>query len=136
MPDRSVTDYTKDGKCSDCGACCSDLLPISAEEIATIKRYIRKHNIKESRHNVMMGVDMTCPFRDEAKRCCTIYPVRPMICRQFMCNHTAEDIRRAKWMAMEKYKPVCMRSVFYRNGEETDFFLALNHIAAELRRKR
>ena len=126
MSSYSVTDYTKDGMCSDCGACCSDLIPISVDEIATIRRYICKHNIKENRHNVMVGVDLTCPFRDEANRRCTIYPVRPMICRQFMCNHTAEDIRRAKWMAMEKYQPVCMRSTFYGNAEETDFFLALN----------
>lgn len=42
-----VFDFTKDGGCSNCGNCCSDLLPISNKEI---KRCIHKHKIKESKH--------------------------------------------------------------------------------------
>ena len=34
--EHGVYDFTKDGKCSRCGACCSDLLPISESEYSRI----------------------------------------------------------------------------------------------------
>lgn len=63
-----ITDFTINSKCSNCGQCCSDLLPMSEFEVSRIKHFITKNNIKEQRHNSMMGVDITCPFRDEATR--------------------------------------------------------------------
>jgi Fe-S-cluster containining protein len=118
-----VTDFTKDGKCSSCGQCCSNLLPLSDKEIKVIKQYIKKHNIKEQRHNVMVGVDMTCPFRDEANRKCLIYEIRPQICREFMCNHSHEDIMKAKFDFHQRYNPVFMRNQFYGNTEDIDWFM-------------
>ena len=91
----TITDFTIDGKCSGCGECCSNMLPMSADEVRQIKTYIKKHNIKEQRHNFLQGIDMTCPFRDELNRKCLVYEVRPAICREFVCNHTIEDIMKA-----------------------------------------
>lgn len=62
-----ITDFTNNGKCFNCGNCCSNLLPMSEKEVKVIKAYIKTHNIKEQRHNAMQGADMTCPFRDEKK---------------------------------------------------------------------
>ena len=42
-----VNDFTVDGKCSNCGQCCSNYLPVGKREIENIKRYIKKHNVKE-----------------------------------------------------------------------------------------
>ena len=42
-----VFEFTKDGKCSGCGQCCSNYLPISSKEIKEIKRYVKKHHITE-----------------------------------------------------------------------------------------
>lgn len=89
-----VTDFTQNGKCSNCGECCSNLLPLSEREIRTIKSYIKRNKIKEQRHNARVGTDMTCPFRDEANKKCLIYSVRPQICRSFMCNHDVKDIEK------------------------------------------
>jgi Fe-S-cluster containining protein len=119
----SARDYTKDGKCSSCGQCCSNLLPLSDKEIKVIKQYIKKHDIKEQRHNAMVGVDMTCPFRDEANRKCLIYEIRPQICREFMCNHRHEDIMKAKFDFHQRYNPVFMRNEFYGNTEDIDWFM-------------
>lgn len=85
----NIYNFTKDGKCSSCGNCCSNLLPMSKKEIRTIHDYIRKNNIRESKHILPVvnhPYDMTCPFRDNGKKICTIYPVRPEICRQFICD--------------------------------------------------
>ena len=128
----NVTDYTVDGKCSGCGACCSNLLPMSDDEVKRIKAYIKKYGIKEQRHNVMMGVDMTCPFRDDANKKCLVYEVRPAICKQFMCNHTAEDIAKAKINFHKINRIVFMRSEFYGNAEDTKFFGEVMKRVAEL----
>ena len=84
-------DLTCDGNCTGCGACCSNFLPMTNDEIKTIKRYIAKNKIKEHRHILPLAeptIDMTCPFLDDSKSCekCEIYEVRPKVCREFICN--------------------------------------------------
>lgn len=86
----NIYDFTKDGKCSSCGNCCSNLLPMSKKEISAIRKYIRQNSIQQCKHLppvVKASYDMTCPFRDNDKEICTIYPVRPAICRAFICNN-------------------------------------------------
>ena len=118
-----VTDFTVDGKCSNCGQCCSNLLPMSEDEITRIKKYIRKHNIKERRHNAMVGYDMTCPFRDDANKKCTIYHIRPAICRNFKCNNTREDILNYKIDFHKRNRVVLMRNEFFGSKEDLELFL-------------
>ena len=48
--EHGIYDFTKDGKCSGCGQCCSVYLPLSPGKIKEIKRYIKKHHIKEQKH--------------------------------------------------------------------------------------
>ena len=120
MFDCDVTNFTQNGKCSNCGQCCSNCLPLSSKEIKRIKAYIKKHKIKEQRHNAMTGIDMTCPFRDENNKKCLIYEIRPEICRQFMCNHNAEDIKRWKINFHKKFNIVFMRKEFFGSTEEAD----------------
>lgn len=120
-----IIDFTDGGKCSNCGQCCSDFLPLSSEEVKRLKKYIKEHGIQEQRHNFLNGVDVTCPFRDEANRKCTVYEVRPAICRQFMCNHTEEDIRKAKFDFHRINKVVAMRSEFFGSTEDSDFLSGL-----------
>lgn len=88
----NIYNFCKDGKCSQCGNCCSNLLPMSRKEVDTIRRYIRKNHIKECKHLLPTAnrtYDMTCPFLDTDKSCekCRIYPVRPEICKQFICDN-------------------------------------------------
>lgn len=90
--DDNIYNFTKGGKCSGCGGCCSNLLPMSQKEVDAIHRYIKKHNIKECKHLLPVAkpaFDMTCPFLDTGKSCekCRIYPVRPEICKQFICDN-------------------------------------------------
>lgn len=85
-------DNTKGGKCSQCGECCSNLLPMSRIEVETIREYIRKNDIKEYKTLFPFAnptLDLTCPFLDRNKETekCRIYEVRPLICKAFVCNH-------------------------------------------------
>lgn len=86
-----VYDFTDNGKCTQCGNCCGSILPMTDKEIKTIKRYIKQHGIKEQKHLIPFAepmLDLTCPFLDDGKKTekCTIYEVRPAICRCFICS--------------------------------------------------
>lgn len=83
-------DMTVNGECSQCGSCCTNFLPMTRKEIREIRRYVKKHGVKEYRRNFPVSgllEDLTCPFMDDSKKKekCRIYPVRPEICRQFIC---------------------------------------------------
>lgn len=111
-----VYDFTDDGKCTQCGACCSNYLPMTQKEIATIHRFVKKHDIKEFKHLFPVSndtFDMTCPFMDDSKlkEKCRIYPVRPEICRQFCCKKDNPEFR-FKENPIE-YSPINVRKEFF-----------------------
>ncbi len=120
-----VKDYTCNGRCSNCGQCCSDMLPLSEKEIKTIKEYVRKHSIKEQRHNASMSVDLTCPFRDERNRKCLIYEVRPAICRSFICNQPLSEMEANKARYHLQNKVVFMRTEFFGNTEDSEWYFKM-----------
>lgn len=97
MCNKSELDFTCNGRCSNCGNCCVPYLPITKQEYKTIKRYIKKHNIKEIRP-IREGNDVyiSCPFRDYKNKRCTIYPVRPEVCRKFLCSKSESEINANK----------------------------------------
>lgn len=121
--DFGFANFTVDGKCSGCGSCCSDFLPISKAEIQTIKRYIKKHNIKAAVHlEAVMGghTDFTCPFRDNEKKICTIYEVRPAICRVFSCDQNRADAFRNRDKLIEVNDEVSMRNTFFGDNSSVE----------------
>lgn len=119
-------DFTKDGKCSGCGRCCSDFLPVSAKEIKEIRRYVKKHRIQEQKHNYPSTVkfDLTCPFLDDSKEKdkCMIYSVRPEICRSFICNDP-QGAKKNKKLFHKRYTVVDMRKIFFGGSENTSWKL-------------
>lgn len=117
-----VQDHTCGGKCSGCGECCGNFLPMSNDEVLAIHRYLKRHPVKEQRHNAMMGVDATCPFRDEKARKCLIYSIRPGICRSFMCNYALDDLAENKELFHRKNTIVDLRREFFGNCE-CDFIM-------------
>ena len=86
-----VTDFTKNGKCSGCGACCSTYLPITQKELKVLKAWVKKNRYKPSNIYAptnMRGhtLDLTCPFLNKDTGKCDVYDIRPAICREFICN--------------------------------------------------
>mgnify|MGYP004729585483 FL=1 len=109
-----VYDFTDNGKCTQCGACCSNYLPMTQKEIATIHRFVKKHDIKEFKHLFPVSndtFDMTCPFMDDSKQKekCRIHSVRPEICKQFICSKEKKPFN-GHW---QQYSVVDMRKEFY-----------------------
>ncbi len=119
LKERDVTPHTKDGKCSGCGECCTDILPLTKKEVSRIRDYIQRKHIPEYR-NVMLAnsYDLTCPFRNEDKGICTIYEVRPEICRDFMCDKDPKEMMKNRDLMHKTRQIVLMRHEFY--GSDMD----------------
>lgn len=81
-------------KCSKCGECCTNLLPVCQEEIDIIQKYVIKNKIRPQKQMLVMRNTLTCPYYDGKK--CLIYEVRPLICKEFYCykKTTAEMARK------------------------------------------
>lgn len=85
------------GKCSNCGDCCIPWLPLTNEEIKVIKDYISKHNIKPIPLREGNNYYFDCCFHDRKNKRCTIYPVRPEVCRNFICSASNKKIKKDRY---------------------------------------
>ena len=85
------------GKCSNCGGCCIPWLPLTYKEIDTIKDYISKHNIKPIPLQEGNDYYFDCCFHDRKNKRCTIYPVRPEVCKNFICSASNSKIKRDRY---------------------------------------
>lgn len=77
-----------DGTCSRCGGCCTRFLPLTRGEAEEIRRFVHKKHIPLIRHGDA-DIDMLCPFLvapETGDTSCSIYPVRPKICRLWSCG--------------------------------------------------
>ena len=92
---RSYEDRTNNGECSKCGECCNTFLPLTEQDVSTIKEYVKANNIQPCYHGTGAELDAYCPFLDSNKRC-KIYEVRPLICRFFKCSRKHLPPRQQK----------------------------------------
>ena len=88
----NARDYTCNGKCSNCGNCCIPWLPITKKEYKKIKDYIEQHNIKPVPLKEGNNYYMDCCFHDRENKRCTIYEVRPEVCKNFICSASFEKV--------------------------------------------
>ena len=100
-----IQDFSCNGKCSKCGECCTNFLPISKNEMANIIYYVINNNIKAQKHILVMQNRLTCPYYDGKK--CLIYEVRPLICKEFYC-YKKIDIETARKFAEGKRTTINM----------------------------
>ena len=106
----SGTEKIKDnsicGKCSQCGECCSNFLPISQKECYRISNYVLEKNIRPQKHILVMQNRLACPYYDGKK--CLIYDVRPFICKEFFCykepsNVIPENFKNEKYTTIDMW---------------------------------
>lgn len=100
-----LTDNSICGKCSKCGECCTNFLPISQNELDTIQNYVIEHKIRPQTQMLVMQNRLTCPYHDGKK--CLIYEVRPLICKEFYC-YKSPSTEMAKKFEKDNYVPIDM----------------------------
>lgn len=108
-----ITDNSCGGKCSKCGECCTNFLPISQKEIETIQKYVIANNIRPQKQMLVMQNRLTCPYYNGRK--CLIYEVRPLICKEFYC-YKKPSVEMAEKFSKDKYVTVNMWGI----AEEID----------------
>jgi Fe-S-cluster containining protein len=104
----NMVDCSINGKCSKCGECCSNFLPVSQSEVDKIQKYVIEHKIRPQTQLLIMQNTLTCPYYNGKK--CLIYEVRPLICKEFYCykKPTAE---MGKKFQEEEHFPVDMWAI-------------------------
>ena len=115
--DLKITNFTCNGKCSNCGQCCGDILHLSESEIKLIDNYLKKHKIKPTPKSIMVDYDNTCPFRDNKNKKCKIYEVRPQICRVYKCDKTPEKAYKNRELSNKNKLARSMRQLFFNDNE-------------------
>lgn len=108
-----ITDNSCGGKCSKCGECCTNFLPISQKEIETIQKYVIANNIRPQKQMLVMQNRLTCPYYNGRK--CLIYEARPLICKEFYC-YKKPSVEMAEKFSKDKYVTVNMWGI----AEEID----------------
>ena len=108
-----VYNFTKNGKCTRCGNCCTALLPMTKTEIKTVQKFVKKKRIKIVKHEGA-DLDITCPFYDDNEKSCIIYEKRPFICRTFVCNKSQNEIEwnKDRLSFDSRYQVYNLREVF------------------------
>ena len=81
--DIKITDNSCCGRCSKCGECCTNFLPVTQKEIEIIQDYVIANKIRPQKQMLVMQNRLTCPYYNGKK--CLIYEVRPLICKEFYC---------------------------------------------------
>ena len=91
----------KNGKCQKCGECCTPFLPMTKNEVKTIKNYLERHpDVAEKAYKMPIFKDgnaiIRCCFYDPTEKKCMIYPIRPLICQLYKCNQSTSKIEKNK----------------------------------------
>ena len=89
-----VKDLSIHGKCSKCGGCCSDILPLTDLEIKRLRDFVVKNKYRPNTKITVLSnasYDMTCPFLS-SENTCTIYEIRPSVCRLFKCWNPVDKV--------------------------------------------
>ena len=87
MINNIMVDHTKNGNCSRCGKCCTDVLLLTNVEISIIKKFVKENNIVPNNPNTIFDTVQRniCPFLLKGNQC-AIYNIRPKICQRFLCS--------------------------------------------------
>lgn len=104
----NLVDCSINGKCSKCGECCSNFLPVSQSEVNKIQKYVIENKIRPQKQMLVMRNTLTCPYFNGKK--CLIYEVRPLICKEFYC-YKKPDIELVKKFMKEEHFPVDMWAI-------------------------
>lgn len=94
------------GKCSKCGKCCGLFIPVTKKEVDIIKKYVTDNDIQPENRIRGNSLELRCPFLDLDKHICKIYPVRPYVCRDFICSRKDWKKHRSRYQLRANYNGV------------------------------
>lgn len=60
---------------------------------------------------------MSCPFRNEHTKQCDVYPVRPLICKEYICSRLLQKPIAKTGLTKEKRDIHSLRWEIFKNPE-------------------
>ena len=84
-------------KCFKCGECCRELVEviITKQEYKLLKKYGKVEVTTNGKGKLKMK--LPCVFQDGNK--CTIYDMRPCMCRMWHCGRVKPEDKKLKWIS-------------------------------------
>lgn len=99
-----IHNNTNNGQCSKCGECCGLFIPFTESELKKIIKYVKQNNIEPTdRIDIQGNMYANCCFYDRYNRKCNIYPVRPYVCKDFICSRIDWKEKREIYENRAKY---------------------------------
>lgn len=103
LGDGNVEVNAINGKCSKCGKCCGLFIPVTKKEVGEIKKYVNENDIRPEKRFDGKNLELRCPFLNLKNHRCKIYPVRPFVCRDFICSRKDWKKCRDKYQERADY---------------------------------
>lgn len=118
--------------CKNCGECCGPVL-ITREERNAIRIFLLKHP-EIAEYAKSKEFSLHCVFRDNEKKRCLIYDVRPSICKLYTCesNSWKEKIPASSYSSMRKFGIAFINERFGNPDFREKFQQEHNHHFPEL----
>lgn len=120
-----VVDNSNCGHCSCCGECCSDIIPLTVDEINRLKRFVKKNHYKANtkiRVPMTATYDMTCPFLNADNKC-DVYAIRPEVCKLFRCWCNATES-----VEMFESQPKDLQAAFFALYDKHPEVVSVRHV--------
>ena len=100
-------------QCKECGACCSNFLPLTKKELHELKSWAQEYQYKPE--PLTDYLEVSCPFLNPTTHRCVCYEHRPEVCRKYVCE--AQEVPIVFSKKPKKYRVVNLREELF--GEET-----------------
>lgn len=107
---------------------------VCGQRVIRLGDYDKKHHLKEHRlpaGAALESVDLTCPFRNETTKRCEVYPVRPLICRAFICSRTLQAARETRDLVQSDRDIHSLRWEIFKNPESIALIQAAQRAATK-----
>lgn len=117
IQNKHIVNHCIEGRCSQCGECCADFLPLTFKEVQILKKYIEENNVELTDWDFINPVTqkhethLLCPLLDKDTKLCKAYTARPNICKTFKCCKNPKIVikerdaiaRASKYNTMDKH---------------------------------
>ena len=125
---KKCIDYSdENGNCNGCSECCNVFVPITKKELKLLKRLLTKKVLKRYAKSTMNdSINCKCPFSTDDG--CSIYNLRPSICKNYHCKKELSKIYDGDLKSSEDL-PIKMLYQIFDDKNTVEFMEAIHKLA-------
>lgn len=125
---KKCIDYSdENGNCNGCSECCNVFVPITKKELKLLKRLLTKKVLKRYKKSKDdYSINCKCPFSTD--KGCSIYNLRPSICKQYHCKKELSKRDISEFKSSEDL-PIKMLYQILEDKETVELMEAIHKLA-------